>query len=89
MRLASIQVESYAGARADETPRRFRWEGRLVEVDHVLDRWRRVGREPESPRVDYFRVLGADQREYLLEHDLESDDWHLAQDRRTETTDVT
>ena len=37
--LIPIQVECYAGAKADETPRRFTWEGQTIEVDEVVDRW--------------------------------------------------
>jgi len=72
-----IQVECYAGAKADETPRRFTWQGRLIEVGEVLDRWHEVEREPHGPRADSFRVRGVDQREYVLRHDLESDGWFL------------
>ena len=42
MKLTSIRVECYAGAQADETPRRFVWEGQAVEVSEVLDRWYQV-----------------------------------------------
>jgi hypothetical protein len=77
MRLIPIRVESYAGAKADETPRRFIREGQSVEVAEVLDRWYQVDSKPEWPRADYFKVLAVDQREYLLKHDLESDEWFL------------
>lgn len=77
MGLVPVHVECYAGAKADETPRRFRLEGRLIEVDDVLDRWRQMGSRPESPRADCFRVRGADRREYVLEHDLQADQWFL------------
>jgi hypothetical protein len=79
MRLLSIEVECYAGARADETPRRFRWRGRLIEVDRVLDRWHQVESRPGWPRADHFKVRGEDQHEYLLKHDLELDEWFLGQ----------
>jgi hypothetical protein len=79
MRLIPIQVECSAGTNADETPRRFKWEERLVEVGEVLDRWYQVESMPEWPRADYFKVRGADGREYLLKHDLESDEWFLGQ----------
>lgn len=77
MQLTAIQVESYAGHKADETPRRMLWEGEWVEVGEVLDRWHQVESRPEWPRADYFKVRGADQCEYLLKHDLESDEWYL------------
>ena len=77
MQLLPIQVECYAGAKADETPRRFVWEGQSVEVVETLDRWHQVESKPEWPRAEYFKVRGADQHAYLLKHDLESDEWYL------------
>ncbi|MGA3181523.1 MAG: hypothetical protein ABSF38_14375 [Verrucomicrobiota bacterium] len=79
MKLIPIQVECYAGAKAGETPRRFIRQGRSIEVGEVLDRWHQVESKPEWPRADYFKVRAVDEREYLLKHDLESDDWYLGQ----------
>jgi hypothetical protein len=79
MKLTPITVECYAGIKADETPRRFTREERSIEIAEVLDRWHQVESLPEWPRADYFKVRGADQREYLLKHDLESDEWYLGQ----------
>ena len=78
MQLVVIQVECYAGQRADETPRRFLWEGEWVEVEEVVDRWHQIESKPEWPRSDYFKVRGPDQSESLLRHDLEADAWFLA-----------
>jgi hypothetical protein len=39
MKLIPIPVECYAGAKADDTPRRFIWQGRTIGVREVLDRW--------------------------------------------------
>lgn len=79
MKLIPIQVECYAGAKAAETPRRFICVERTIEVDEVLDRWNQAESKPEWPRADYFKVRAADTREYLLKHDLESDEWFLGQ----------
>ena len=79
MKLTSIRVECYAGAQADETPRRFVWGGQAVEVSEVLDRWYQVESKPEWPRADYFKVRATNDHEYLLKHDLESDEWFLGQ----------
>ncbi len=79
MLLTPIQVECYAGEKADETPRRFTWQGEIIEVDEVLDRWYQVESRPEWPRADYFKVRGRDGSDYLLKHDLESDEWFLGQ----------
>ena len=77
MKLTPIQVESYAGSKADETPRRFTSDELLVEVQEVLDRWHQLESTPEWPRADYFKVRAADGRAYLLKHDLERDKWFL------------
>jgi hypothetical protein len=79
MQLIAIQVQCYAGVKADETPRRFTWEERTIEVSEVLDRWYQVESQPEWPRADYFKVRATDEREFLLKHDLESDEWFLSQ----------
>ena len=50
---------------------------RLIEVEEVLDRWYQLESNPEWPRADYFKVRGVDGREYLLKHDLESNQWYL------------
>ena len=55
------------------------WKGQIIEVNEVLDRWYQVESRPEWPRADYFKVRAADEREYLLKHDLESDEWFLGQ----------
>ena len=77
MNLIPIQVECHSGAKADESPRRFTWEGRRIEVAAVVDRWHQVESLPEWPRADYFKVRSRDQQEYLVKHDLESDAWYL------------
>jgi hypothetical protein len=79
MQLTPIQVESYAGHKADETPRRFtiEGEGQWIEIAEVLDRWHQIESKPEWPRATYFKVRGADQREYLLKHDEEAELWYL------------
>ena len=79
MKLTPIKVECYAGAKADETPRRFGRGERFVEIAEVVDRWYQVESQPEWPRADYFKVRAMDGNEYLLKHDLESDEWYLGQ----------
>ena len=79
MHLTAIEVECYAGAKADETPRRFTFNENTIEVSEVLDRWHQVESRPEWPRADYFKVRAVDGGEYLLKHDLESDEWFLGQ----------
>ena len=81
MLLMPIHVESHAGYKADETPRRFQADGLWIEVEEVLDRWYQIDSQPEWPRANYFKVRGADQREYLLKHDQELNHWFLCRRR--------
>lgn len=60
MQLALIHVECYAGYKADETPRRFHWEGEWPEIAEVTDRWYEAGGNPERPAADCFKVLARD-----------------------------
>lgn len=78
MWLVPIQVECYAGFKADERPRRFRVKERWLEVAEVSDRWYEKGTDPEWPAADYFKILAGDGHAYLIKHDLESDEWFLA-----------
>jgi hypothetical protein len=77
MHLTSIQVECYAGVKADQTPRRFTLNEHNIEEGEVLDRWYQIESQPEWPLADYFKVRAIDSGEYLLKHDLESDEWFL------------
>jgi len=84
MQLIPVQVECYAGYKADESPRRLCWEQRWIEVEEILDRWYQGAANPEWPIADYFKVAGDDGHVYLLKHDREADVWFLGQQWRTE-----
>ena len=79
MKRIPIPVECYVGTKADETPRRFTWQGRTVEVSEVLDRWYQVESKPEWPRTDYSKVRALGDCDFLPKHDLQSDKWYLGQ----------
>lgn len=66
-----IRVECYAGHRAGEEPRAFQLGERRFAVSEILDRWL-------DPRHRYFKVKADDGRQFVLRHDLVSDDWELA-----------
>jgi hypothetical protein len=65
-----VAVECYAGYRADETPRRFGIDERLIDVVRVIDRW-------TTPDYRYFRVEGDDGCVYVLRLGNNARDWEL------------
>ena len=66
----SVRVECYAGYRGEETPRRFSFGERQVEVDEVVDRWL-------TPDHRYFKVRGDDGGVYVLCHDAVLGRWEM------------
>jgi hypothetical protein len=65
-----VTVECYAGHRADQSPRRFELDGRMVEVDEIIDQW-------QGEDYRYFRLRGADNNHYILRHDETAGQWDL------------
>ena len=66
----TLAVDSYAGYRGEETPRRFCIEGRWVAVDEILGRWR-------IPEHCYFKVRSEDGATCTLRQDVASGTWEL------------
>jgi len=66
-----IDVECYAGYRAEETPRAVLLGERRVEVVDVVDRWL-------APDHRYFKLRGDDGALYIIRYDSERDEWELA-----------
>ena len=65
-----VEVECYAGHRADQRPIRFKIRGRGFEVIEVEDQW-------YEPDAIYFRVRADDGNHYVLRHDEGQDRWTL------------
>jgi hypothetical protein len=65
-----LEVECYAGYRAEETPRALRFADRRVQVVEVIDRWL-------APEHRYFKLRGDDGAIYLVRYDAEQDEWEL------------
>jgi hypothetical protein len=65
-----IRTESYAGYRGEETPRRFAFGERTVEVVEIVDRWL-------GPDHRYFKVRGDDDAVYILRHEAGTGVWEL------------
>jgi len=67
---ASVQVECYAGYRAEELPRRFFIGKREIRVIEIIDRWL-------APQHAYFKVRGDDGGIYILHYAQDTDGWNM------------
>ena len=67
-----VAVDCYAGARGEETPRRFTLEDQLVEIQEIVDQWR-------TPNHCYFKVKTAAGETYTLRQDVSSGAWELTE----------
>jgi hypothetical protein len=73
-----VQVECYAGYKADELPTAFTLGERRLRVEEVLDRW-------YAPDSLYFRVRAEDGDVYILRHAEPDDVWTLESFRRADS----
>jgi hypothetical protein len=65
-----VQVISYSGYKADETPRLLRLGDTLLPIAQIEDRW-------YSPGETFFRVLTQIGDHYVLRHVEAQDVWTL------------
>jgi len=65
-----VQVISYAGYKADESPRVLQLGDTLLPIAEIEDRW-------YSPGETFFRVLTQSGDRYLLRHVEAQDVWTL------------
>jgi hypothetical protein len=70
VRVKRVEVECYAGYRADERPMRLKMGDQTLDVVEVEDRW-------YSPGETYFRVRVEDGDRYVLRHVEAQDVWSL------------
>ena len=68
----AVAVDCYAGSRGEETPRRFTFENRLIEIRTVVDRW-------QMPDYRYFKVSTAADESYTLRQDVKLAVWALTE----------
>ena len=66
----AIQVECYAGYRAEESPCRFFTGHRKIEVSEIIDRWL-------DPAHSYFKLRGDDGGIYILRYNQRADIWEM------------
>lgn len=65
-----VEVECYAGYKADERPMRLKMGENTLEIVEVEDRW-------YSPGETYFRVRVEGGDRYVLRHEEAQDVWSL------------
>jgi hypothetical protein len=65
-----VLVETSAGNGGVEMPRRFRLDGREVEVTNNLDQW-------HGAQDRYFKLMGDDGNLYILRLDEGRAEWEL------------
>jgi hypothetical protein len=73
-----IEVECYAGRKADERPVRFRLDETDYMVEEVLDQW-------YGPEHVFFKIRADDGNLYILRHETSVPDggWELVSFRET------
>ncbi len=75
----NIKVECYSGFKADEYPKYFQLENNRFEICEITDRWHQGVHNPEFPISNYFKVETTIGQQFIIKHELESDEWYLCQ----------
>ncbi len=72
-----VRVESYAGGKADEKPRRFQLDQHEYLVEEILDQW-------YAPEHLFFKVRANDGKFYILRQRTSSPngEWELVSFRQ-------
>lgn len=71
-----VQVQCYAGYKANERPLSFTLQGRKFMVEEILDQWYGID-------YTYFKLRADDKNLYILKCDETTDEWSLELFRRT------
>ncbi len=72
-----IEVECYAGYKANETPRAFIHRGKRYNILEVVDRWYEGGTGSKAPQLDYYKVKADDEKQYIIRYNHLFDNWIL------------
>ena len=67
---SALRVDSHAGYRVEESPRRFFIGSRAIGVVEIIDRWL-------GPADGYIKVRGEDGGIYILRHDRDASRWEM------------
>ena len=72
-----IRVECHSGYKADEYPKCFYWKEIRFDILEILDRWYQYDPDSEWPIANYFKIRASNGKNYLLKHEMKSDQWYL------------
>jgi len=77
MNFIPVKVECHSGYKVDEYPICFYWGKIKFEIKEIYDRWYQAYPTPEGPSADYFKVCTVGNLEYILKHELKSNQWFV------------
>jgi protein-tyrosine phosphatase len=72
-----IEVSSYEGYKAGESPRSFVWNDQTFEIKDVVDRWYEGSVDERSEVVNYFKVRVDNGGTYIICHNRLFDSWAI------------
>ncbi len=76
-KLEAIDVECYAGYKANETPKGFVYNDKHYNITEILDRWYEGGIKAGAPQLDYYKIKVEDGAEYIIRYNHLFDSWAL------------
>jgi hypothetical protein len=77
MELIPIQVACHSGYKADEYPKCFYRDDDKYDIQEITDRWYQGDSDPALPVSNYFKVNTVCGKQFIIKHDLESDEWYV------------
>jgi protein-tyrosine-phosphatase len=72
-----IEVTSYEGYKANESPRAFVWADRTFIITKIVDRWYEGSLDEKSEVMDYFKVQVDDGITYIIRYNRLFDSWAI------------
>lgn len=75
MAFEPVEVISYEGYKANESPRSFVWADRTFKIAEIIDRWYEGSPDERSEVMDYFKVRADDGGTYIIRYNRLFDSW--------------
>ncbi len=77
MNYEQIKVECCSGYKVNERPVAFTYQGRLREIQEIIDRWYEGDLDASRPVINYFKVRTTDRKVFLLRYLSAFDVWSM------------